>query len=116
MEINVSTGPNSSIVLNCSYVLGANEKIDGISWFKSISGDYQRLVKFSSSGAVYYKDSLKNRSQYVNYSDDSPSAILIINDVHCEDSGSYKCIITYIIDDSLGKDIQNFTNVSVKGK
>lgn len=61
MEINVLIGFNFFIVLNCLYVFGVNKKIDGILWFKSISGDYKWLVKFFLLGVIYYKDFLKNR-------------------------------------------------------
>lgn len=110
-EIDVSRGPNSSIELNCTFALDGNEKVNYILWEKG----NVKLAQFDLSGAYYAAEEFKDKYKLITYNNDSPSAILIINDVKCEDGGNYRCVVN-ILKNSFTTDYVNNTKVSIKGK
>lgn len=100
-ELYVTPGPNSSIVLNCTYIIENSEDISYmyIYWKKSIGGRYAKLAEFYPD--KYAKipeegDYLRNRSYVTNPGNGSTSAILTINDVRCNDGGDYQCYVWYL--------------------
>lgn len=96
-ELNVTLGSNSPLVLNCTYPPDISVK--QITWRKFIINSYKDLAIFDpgesdaafATAGVY----LRNRSKLTNPKNSSPSAVLIINDVMCEDDGRYQCFSQY---------------------
>lgn len=113
-EINLPLGSNSSIKLNCTFVLEDSEIVAYIHWkkktntnyYKSLAEFYDKLSYVSING-IY----LQNRSELQNYGNGSNSAVLIIKDVRCEDAGQYKCLIQY----GQGKSMETHTSVYAQG-
>uniref|UniRef100_A0A8W8NL16 Ig-like domain-containing protein n=2 Tax=Magallana gigas TaxID=29159 RepID=A0A8W8NL16_MAGGI len=116
-EINVSLESNSSIVLNCTFELDANEGIRNVYWGKKLHGtNYNKLAEFAYKNAIYNIDhglSLENRSNLHSFSDTSQSAILNITDVRCEDVGQYQCEVEFSVD-SKGKTDRKYTDVYIQ--
>lgn len=117
-EINVSLGPNSSIVLNCTFELDVNEGIRYVYWGKKLHGTYyNNLAEFAYRSAIYNKEhglSLENRSNLHSFSDTSLSAILNITDVRCEDVGQYQCKVEFSVGIK-GETDQKYTDVYIQG-
>lgn len=117
-EINVSLGSNSSIVLNCTFELNANEAITNVYLGKKLHGtEYNTLAVFYYKSAIYYKTyglSLENRSNLHSFSDISQSTILNITDVRCEDVGQYRCQVHFSVG-TKGETDQKYTNVYIQG-
>lgn len=116
-EINVTLGSNSSIKLNCSYVLEDGEIVIYIHWEKKTNTNhYESLANFyfNYHGLTQYgKKFLQNRSDLQSFGNGSNSAVLIIKDVRCEDVGQYQCIIKYGPEDP--EPMETHTLVYVQG-
>lgn len=114
-EINVTLGSNSSFILNCTFELEGKEKIAVIYWKKKTNNGYVTLVNFYEYFPEYteYGKYLQSRSKPQTYGNGSTSAVLIINDVRCEDVGQYQCQIKYGPD--APKQIETNTTVYVQG-
>lgn len=116
-EINVTLKPDSSIVLNCTYTLNVDETIDVLSIKKkTFSEGYIELAKFSDRSTLYtqHGEYLRERSDIYGFNTGSSSAVLVINDVKCEDDGQYQCYVDYISKDTGLKYLQN-TTVYING-
>lgn len=97
-EINVTLGSNSSIKLNCTFVLEDHEVIGSLSWEKKTNNNnYESLANFFStfSQLTSYGKYLQNRSERQTFLNGSSSAVLTIKYVRCEDVGQYRCFINY---------------------
>ncbi|XP_061181468.1 carcinoembryonic antigen-related cell adhesion molecule 5-like [Saccostrea echinata] len=96
-EINVTLGSNTPIVLNCTYPTEIT--VETIKWKKLVHGVNKYLARFDprQSDASLAGDGiyLVNRSNLINPKNSSRSAVLIINDVKCEDDGKYQCFVEY---------------------
>lgn len=115
-DINLTLGSNSSIKLNCTFVLEDNEIVVSIQWKKKINTNYYKsLAKFYDKFSTISQTGnyLKNRSELQNYGNGSNSAVLIIKDVRCEDVGQYQCSAAYGPGDP--KPMETYTSVYVQG-
>nr|XP_022286209.1 uncharacterized protein LOC111099046 isoform X2 [Crassostrea virginica] len=94
------------IVLNCTYSKETNEAIfiRSIRWKKQIGNTFKNLACFTSPGGIqpfiekemeslYY-----NRTELIAPTDGSPSAILILKELVCDDAGEYQCLVDYVFD------------------
>lgn len=116
-EINVILKSDSSIVLNCTYILDVNESIDVLFIKKKTSsGSYIELAKFTDRSTLYIEhgEYLRERSKIYGFKNGSSSVVLAINDVRCEDDGQYQCFVYYNTKDTALKNLQN-TTVYING-
>ncbi|XP_078333007.1 uncharacterized protein LOC111099046 isoform X2 [Crassostrea virginica] len=94
------------IVLNCTYSKETNEAIfiRSIRWKKQIGNTFKNLAFFTSPGGIqpfiekemeslYY-----NRTELIAPTGGSPSAILILKELVCNDAGEYQCLVDYVFD------------------
>lgn len=116
-EINVTLRSDSSVVLNCTYILDVNEFIDVLYIRKKTSsGSYIELAKFNDKFTLYTSNGeyLRERSNIYGLNTGSSSAVMAINDVRCEDDGQYQCYVNYVSKYTSLKNIQN-TTVYING-
>lgn len=109
-NILVSSGQNSSIILNCTFEDQAYTKVTRIVWSKKGENKYNWIATFTSYEAICLDEDLGNRSSLVTYGSNSSSAIMFISDIRCEDDGQYQCIVGV-----LQLDKTSYTTVFVKG-
>ncbi|XP_062577961.1 uncharacterized protein LOC134239847 [Saccostrea cucullata] len=111
-ELNVTLGSNAPIVLNCTYPTDISVRT--IKWKKLFHDGYKDLVVFDPGNrdAFFARDGvyLSNRSYLIYPYNGSTSAVLIINDVMCEDEGLYQCLVDYK-DGGIIKQTRNETTV-----
>lgn len=115
-EINLTLGSNSSIKLNCTFVLEDSEFVASIHWKKKTNTNYYKsLAEFYDkfSYVSKYGKYLQNRSELQNFGNGSNSAVLIIKGVRCEDVGQYQCSIRYGPGDF--EPMETHTSVYVQG-
>lgn len=115
-EINVTLGSNSSIKLNCTFVLEDSEIVLFIRLKKKTNNNYyESLAIFYNKFSILtqYGIYLQNRSELQNYGNGSNSAVLIIKGVRCEDVGQYQCSIKYGPGDP--EPMETHTSVYVQG-
>lgn len=115
-EINVTLKSDSSVVLNCTYRLQPNEYIVLVYIRKrTSSGGYNDLVRYTERSSQYTPSGeyLRNRSEIYGF--DNGSAVLVIDDVRCEDDGQYQCFLDYTSNEKPAKNLQN-TTVYIHGK
>lgn len=121
-EINVTLGSNSSIKLNCTFVLEDHEVIGSLSWEKKTNNNnYESLANFFStfSQLTSYGKYLQNRSERQTFLNGSSSAVLTIKYVRCEDVGQYRCFINYGIGNGINlpgpEPVESHTIIYVQG-
>ena len=116
-EINVTLDLNSSFVLNCTYEFESNESVRRVTWRKrhDVNG-YKDLAEFTSTEVIMYDHLLKERSQHSPFGQTSKSAILMINEVICEDEGIYECVVLFHQNTSVYTQMISNTTVHIQGK
>ena len=115
-EINVTLDLNSSFVLNCTYEFESNESVRRVTWRKRHVNGYKDLAEFTSTEVIMYDHLLKERSQHSPFGQTSKSAILMINEVICEDEGIYECVVLFHQNTSVYTQMISNTTVHVQGK
>ena len=103
-------------MLNCTIDIETNETIVRIYWAKERGSEYNELVEyeFKNKEIVYFEKELEKRSQsFIDHN--STSAIMVINDVRCEDDGNYRCSVTFDKAGSRSTRMSNST-VYIQGK
>ncbi|XP_062615615.1 cell adhesion molecule 3-like [Saccostrea cucullata] len=92
---------NATLVLNCSFTEESEESIEPGFAIKWKSGNGDNIAGFSKPGGdnpKYYSpgEYLRNRSELINPTENSSSALIFINEIVCDDEKpSYKCTVRF---------------------
>lgn len=123
-DVNVDNFEEASVVLNCTYAEEDGETIDGgrsITW-RSSGSDGKNIAGFSKPGGdghTFYSNGeyLRNRSKLYNPTENSTSALIVIENVLCgDDKRIFHCHIKYSTSDGPYDVQSDHVSISLKSK